>query len=107
MELKSLMIPKWEEEQGRPYDRRQLTYERRLLQRLSKGKVSTLEAYSLINKSRDQLAKKKKWEGEVPKLVLPVAETAETTPASTSATPIDTLIVESKIEATHEAAPVA
>lgn len=107
MELKSLLIPKWEAQQGRPYDRRQLIYERRLLQRLAKGKVSMLEAYSLINKSRDQLAQKRRWLGEVVKMDLPRSESIPSPQPSSSSTPIDNLIIEAKIEATHEASPVA
>jgi len=114
MELKSLLIPKWEAENGRPYDRRQMTYERRLLQRMVKGKVATQEAHELINKSREQLAKKRRWVGEVPRLSAAATSnptrhhhtTTTTTTASSSASPIANLILEAKAH-TSEAAPVA
>lgn len=85
MELKGLLIPKWEAANKRPYDRRQLVYEQRMEFRILKGHISKREGYELINKSRMQLATRRKWPLKVPLLPLP-AETesaAATTAANT------------------------
>ena len=59
MELRSLLVPKWEAANGRPYDRRQLVYESRLLARVLKRKVSVEEATQLVHTSRVHLAQKR------------------------------------------------
>lgn len=59
MELRSLLVPKWEALNGRPYDRRQLVYETRLTQRVLKGRVTSDDAQSLIDKSRVHLAQRR------------------------------------------------
>lgn len=76
MELRSLLVPKWEALNARPYDRRQLVYETRLTHRTLKGRVSSEEANTLIQKSRDQLAQKRGIS------ISTTAETSEDIPAS-------------------------
>lgn len=60
MEFRSLLVPKWEAANGRPYDRRQFVFETRLTQRALKGRISNEDAELLIQKSRHQLALKRK-----------------------------------------------
>lgn len=67
-ELRGLLIPKWEARHKRPYDRRQLVYESRLVQRQKKGRISVEEAVALINKSRVSVAVRRKWAGKIPLL---------------------------------------
>lgn len=59
LELRSLLVPKWEEANGRPYDRRQLVYELNLVQRARKGKVSKEAAEQLIQESRRNLIQRR------------------------------------------------
>lgn len=88
MELRSLLIPKWEEQQRRPYDRRQLVFEQRLFARSKAGRLPIADAIQLINHSREQLAKRKNWGGEIPLVQLPAtSRTLPGGPLASSSTP--------------------
>lgn len=57
--LRDILIPEWEKQNGRPFLQRLVIYERRLLERATKGRMSQEEANALIEKERAKLLVKR------------------------------------------------
>lgn len=57
--LRNVLVPEWEKKHGRPFLQRLAIFEKRLLERVTRGRLSQEEAQSVIEKERLKLLTKR------------------------------------------------